>query len=115
LGYRRYLLRNAPSALVDESAAATTLESSHYRAEVDVERGTLSSLVDLAARRELLQVDSPFAFNQYAYDQYGSASNFNHLSGRIPWGGMWLLGRRPLAEQGVLAARSRTALAARVG
>ena len=114
LGYRRYLLRNEPSALVDESAAATTLESSHYRAEVDVERGTLSSLVDLAARRELLQVDSPFAFNQYVYDQYGSASNFNHLSGRIPWGGMWLLGRRSVAEQGVVVERSRTSLADRV-
>src|SRR5438093_187399 len=114
LGYRRYLLRNAPSALVDDSAAATTLESSHYRAEVDVERGTLSSLVDLATRRELLQLDSPFAFNQYIYDQYGSASNFTHLSGRIPWGDMWLLGRRSVAEKGVVIERSRTSLADRV-
>jgi hypothetical protein len=116
LGYRRYVLRARPPSAAEDLKGAldATLESDRYRAEVDVERGVLVSLVDLATGRELLQADSPFGFNQYIYDRYASAAHFNHLSGRIPRGDLWLLGGRSVAEQGVTVKRSRTPLADRL-
>src|SRR5262249_3383020 len=58
--------------------------------------------------------DSPFGFNQYVYDRYASAPHFNHLSGRIPEAGPWLLGRRAVAGRGVVVARTRTAVSDRL-
>jgi hypothetical protein len=114
LGYRRYVLRAGASRAVEEDVAGAKLESDRYRAEVDVEQGTLAGLVDVASGRELVQADSPFGFNQYVYDRYASAAHFNHLSGRIPRADLWLLGRRSVAGQGVVVERSRTSLADRV-
>jgi hypothetical protein len=115
-GYRRYRLRDGAisGSEADPPAPVSMLENERYRVEVDVASGTATSLLDLRTGREIVFADSPFGFNQYVYDRYTSAPHFNHLSGRIPEGGPWLLGRRAVAGRGVAVARTRTAVADRL-
>jgi glycosyl hydrolase family 38 len=115
-GYRRYRLRAGavPWSGADAEPPDSTLENEHYRVEVDIASGTATSLIDRRTGREIVFADSPFGFNQYVYDRYASAPHFNHLSGRIPEGGLWLLGRRAVAARGVVVARTRTAVADRL-
>lgn len=115
-GYRRYRLRAGAVAGsgADPEPPDSTLENEHYRVEVDIGSGTATSLIDRRTGREIVFADSPFGFNQYVYDRYASAPHFNHLSGRIPEGGSWLLGRRAVAGHGVVVARTRTAVADRL-
>ncbi|MFZ0215966.1 MAG: hypothetical protein WAM30_08500, partial [Candidatus Dormiibacterota bacterium] len=112
-GYRRYAVRAATTDPAAPPAPDAVLENGTYRVDVDTVAGVLRSVRDLAQGRELVEPDSPFGANQYVYDRYGSAPEFNHLSGRIPQAGAWLLGSRSVATDGVLVARERTPIADR--
>ena len=115
-GFRRYRLQAGAVAgsEAEPEPPDSTLENERYRVEVDIASGTARSLIDLRTGREIVFADSPFGFNQYVYDRYASAPHFNHLSGRIPEGGPWLLGRRAVAGRGVVVARTRTAVTDRL-
>jgi hypothetical protein len=115
-GFRRYRLQAGAVAgfEAEPEPPDSTLENERYRVEVDIASGTVRSLIDRRTGREIVFADSPFGFNQYMYDRYASAPHFNHLSGRIPEGGPWLLGRRTVAGRGVVVARTRTAVADRM-
>jgi Glycosyl hydrolases family 38 N-terminal domain len=115
-GFRRYRLQRGAAAGSEGETRTpdSTLENERYRVEVDIASGTVRSLIDLGYGREIVFAGSLFGFNQYVYDRYASAPHFNHLSGRIPEGGPWLLGGRAVASRGVVVARTRTAVADRL-
>jgi hypothetical protein len=100
----------------ESGAAAITvadnniLEDERLRTVVDIERGTITSLIDLTDASQLVDPASAFGFNAYVYDRYASAPYFNHLSSRIPYGSRWLLGDRSLARNGTLVARTSNAI-----
>jgi hypothetical protein len=113
LGYRRYaLVDDAGGAAVAlarvERGGDALLQNEHYRLELDVAEARVASLRDLAAGRELVEADSPFGFDQYIYDRYATASHVNHLSGRVPDAGQWLLGSRTAGRLGAVTRRVRT-------
>jgi hypothetical protein len=113
LGYRRYrLVGDAGGAVVEpvraERSGDAVLQNEHYRLELDAAGARVASLRDLAAGRELVEADSPFGFNQYVYERYATAAHVNHLSGRVPAAGQWLLGSRTVGRLGVVTRRVRT-------
>jgi hypothetical protein len=115
LGYRRYMLvDDVGGPLVElariERGGDAVLQNEHYRLELDVAGGRVASIRDLAAGRELVESDSPFGFDQYVYDRYATASQVNHLSGRVPDAGQWLLGGRTVGRLGAVTRRVRTAV-----
>jgi hypothetical protein len=70
LGYRRFDVVAAGAA---PRAGAGSLESEHYRLEVDVESGCATSLVDKQLGVELVDAASAFGLGQVVHDRYGSA------------------------------------------
>jgi len=84
------------------------LDTERIGAWLDVLTGCLTSLTVNGA--ELVNRDSAFGFNQYVYDRYATASRVNHLSSRLAPAGLWLLAGRDVAGDGVLAARTSSAL-----
>jgi Glycosyl hydrolases family 38 N-terminal domain len=104
-GYARYAIvadRDGVPAPTESNSA--TLESETITGRLDVRAGTVAALNDL------VNGDSAFGFNQYVYDRYATASRVNHLSSRLGAPGMWLLAERGVADDGVLIARTSSAL-----
>ena len=114
LGFKTWVLRPRTGGGAVESGSGR-VGRGHYEIEVDVGAGTLRSLLDREAGRELVEDGSPFGFNQYVYDRYATAPNVNHLSGRVgEESGLWLLGERAVATDGVLLRHERSPLADRL-
>jgi hypothetical protein len=107
-GYARYELveDGAAESGEEEGRPEPAIENEHYRLDLDLPSGCVSSIVDKSGGRELVNGESPFGFNHYVYDRYTSAPHFNHLSGRIEATDLSLLGRRTGAAHGVVTARS---------
>jgi hypothetical protein len=104
-GWARYDLvagNDTPDAV--SVGGSDVLDDGRLRVRLDVERGTVASLVDLVDETEFVDGGSAFGFNSYVYDRYASAAHFNHLSSRIPHGSRWLLGERSLARSGAIVA-----------
>jgi hypothetical protein len=69
VGFRRYTLvpgRAAPAARGPDA----TLESEHYRVELDPDDGCVTSLLDRELGLELVDSASTFGFGQYVHDRY---------------------------------------------
>src|SRR5699024_5205872 len=82
---------------------APVLENEFLRVEYDESRSCIASIRDLAGDRELVNADSVFGFDQYVYDEYTTASGYNHHSNRSSSSSkLELLGRRNLAGPSVL-------------
>ena len=95
------------------SGDGLTLESPHYRLEIDRRDGFIMSITDLASGRELVDADAPFGFNEYIYDRYTSGPGVNHLSGRIQDVDLTLFGSRTTGSNASLVSRSTDAVADR--
>ena len=50
---------------------------------VDLATGTLSSIVDKATGRELVNPDAALGFNHYVYDRYATVGQSNHNSSKF--------------------------------
>jgi alpha-mannosidase len=66
IGYKTYLLRDAPAAPPAPSSAAV-LENAEYRIELDPASGAIRSIYDKSLRRDLADATSPYRFAQYLY------------------------------------------------
>lgn len=99
---------DAPAAAID--GGSDILDDGRLRVAVDLDRGTVTSVVDLADGTELVDAASAFGFNAYVYDRYTTAPHFNHLSSRIADGASWLLGQRSLGRNGLLVSRESNAV-----
>ena len=112
LGYVRLDVQAAPEASAahrPDNAPETTalealvLQNEFLRVEYDDVRSCIASIRDLAGDRELVNADSVLGFDQYVYDEYTTASGFNHHSNRSSSSSkLELLGSRNLAEPSVL-------------
>ncbi|GAA1488779.1 glycoside hydrolase family 38 C-terminal domain-containing protein [Brachybacterium sacelli] len=111
LGYVRLDVRAAPetsAARRSDTAEGTALEAlvlqnEFLRVEYDANRSCITSIRDLAGDRELVNPDSVLGFDQYVYDEYTTASGFNHHSNRSSSSSkLELLGSRSLAGPSVL-------------
>ena len=108
-GFARYAIV-ADGERVPEPVAGDpeALASERFAARLDARSGCLTSLTDGGV--ELVNAASEFGFNQYVYDRYATASRVNHLSSRVGEAGLWLLGSREVAGDGVLVERTSSAL-----
>jgi len=68
VGYKAYALREAKAALPAPHAAAEgAIENQYYRVVVDPESGAVKSIFDKELNKELVNVSSPYTFDQYLY------------------------------------------------
>jgi hypothetical protein len=111
-GYARYELVEGGEISGDGESGSldSVMENEHYRLELDLLEGCVSSLVDKNDGRELVSAGCPFGLNQYVYDRYTSAPHFNHLSGRIEAMDLSLLGQRSAGSHTVVTGRSSNAV-----
>jgi hypothetical protein len=112
-GFARYAIVPDDAGVPEPGAGdPAQLDSAGFTARLDVARGCLASLVDMASGAELVNGASAFGFGQYVYDRYGTASRANHLSSQAGGAaaGRWLLASRETAGDGVLVARTASAL-----
>ena len=85
-----------------ELGPAWQIQNEFYRVDVDPRSGTITSVFDKRAGRELVNASAYAGLNQYVYDRYSTAPHINHLTGHVEatdshlalLGGRWL-GRRP--------------------
>jgi hypothetical protein len=64
-------------------ADPTRLENEHLAVTVDLATGTLSSIVDKATGREVVNADAALGFNHYVYDRYATVGQSNHNSSKF--------------------------------
>ncbi|HEY6292376.1 MAG TPA: polysaccharide lyase family protein [Terriglobia bacterium] len=72
LGYRCYQVvepheHSSPEPGEASLPTADVLENTYYRIEVDPQAGAIKSVLDKQINRELVDVSSPYRFNQYLY------------------------------------------------
>lgn len=109
-GWARYDLHPASLRVEKEQANELVLDDGVLHVELALQDGTVASLVDRASGRELVDGTSAFGFNGYLYDRYGTGTRANHLSGRVPEAGPWLLAGRSLARDGAVVERTTNAV-----
>lgn len=79
------------------------LENEFLRVDVDLQTASIRSIVDKTLGVELVNADATFGFNAYVYDELGSGSGLNHMSGHLEANpNLALLGRRTLARPAAL-------------
>ncbi len=84
-----------------------TLENEHLRVRFDERRSCITSLVELATGRELVNQDALVGFNAYVYDRYTTAGAFNHMANMSETSPeLELLGSRSLARPCAVLERS---------
>ena len=115
VGYARFdVVPGAEAASATKPVAEFTLESPHYRVEIDPRNGFIASIIDRSNNRELVDADAPFGFNEYIYDRYTSGTSWNHLSGRIQDVDLTLFGSRSTATNASVISRTTDAVADRI-
>lgn len=97
-----------------EVADPFTLETRFYTVKVDPRAGYVASIIDRETGRELVDDASPFGFNEYIYDRYATAANFNHLSGRVQDAELTLHGSRSTAGHASLVSRESDGVSERL-
>jgi Glycosyl hydrolases family 38 N-terminal domain/Glycosyl hydrolases family 38 C-terminal domain len=118
LGFRRYKL--VPAAFAHGTPGpASTLENEHYRVELDLESGCVTSLFDRELGLELVDGASPFGFGQYVYDRYAGWLSATLRPGGEPAPGAALEGEarvesRTPARNGLVVERVSTPVEERV-
>ncbi len=89
---------------------AWQVENEFYRVVVDPEDGTLASIFDKRAGRELVNTGGYARMNQYVHERYSTAPHVNHLSGHIESvpGDLALLAGRSVGRRPSLVRAVRT-------
>ncbi len=107
-GYRRYRVTTAPAGSEPAQAAPdrNSLETDQIALRVDLERGTIASILHKPTGHDVVDGGAPFGFNGYIHDRYATAPGFNHLSSRLHRAGAWLLGARGTGSLGVVVERT---------
>jgi hypothetical protein len=103
-------------ALTTSAAELFTLENEYLRVRVDPRTSAISSLVELATGRELVDAGAPTGFNAYVYDEYGSSgAGVNHLANKL-WSSdrLELLASRSTGGPAVLVERVTDAVEERL-
>ena len=116
LGYVRLdVVEGGPVPPAEDLGPAGTLENEHYRLTYDLRAGAVTSLIDRATGRELVNQGAAAAgLGQYVYERYTTAPGFNHLSGHVVAADLTLLGSRSLAGPAVPLRAERTAVGERL-
>lgn len=97
-GYRTYpLARPRPSA--KRTSTNAQLETPFFRAEFDLRRGGLASLIDRTSGRQLVDLASPYALGQFLHERFDHEQMlaFHQAYGRE--GYTWWKGDLPLGTQ----------------
>ncbi|MDQ3657371.1 MAG: alpha-mannosidase [Chloroflexota bacterium] len=107
-GYTRYILASGTTSIASEPVAERQphLENDHLAVDIDLEHGTIRSLLDRTNQRELVDEAAPFGFNAYIHDRYTSGTGFNHLSSKMGRAQPWLLGGRGTGSYGLVTSHS---------
>ena len=106
-GYVRYALApGQEKTAAGAGAPAEELSTTHFTVELDLAKGVISSLQDVAGNRELIDTTAPFGFGAYIYDRYTTAAGFNHLSSRTGSAQPWMLGSRASGAYGLVTSRA---------
>jgi len=73
MGYRTYAVSSdePPPAALAADEKTGIIESPHFRAAVDAQRGRISSLIDKRSGRELVDAAAPHGFGQYLHERFG--------------------------------------------
>ena len=100
---------------VTEIQNSLMLENEHLRVRVNLRSASISSIVEVATGREVLNTDSLFGGNEYIYDLYTSAGGFNHQSNKTSTSDeLELLGDRRRARPAALISRVSDAVEERL-
>lgn len=91
LGYRTYEAHGSipsgayrmPDALAD--AKAGTIENSYYKITLDPRRGGITSIIEKATGRELVDRASPHAVGQYLYERFDSNNVKGFMTAYARW------------------------------
>lgn len=91
LSYRRLLLREvepggfapSPEASATAEQGDVVLENRHYRVVVDRERGCITSWIDKALNRELVDTTDEWGFGQFLYTEGGEGTRL--VSNQSDW------------------------------
>jgi hypothetical protein len=65
----------AVQAVLGEAGETPALENRHFRLTVDAQRGGITSLVDKATGRELVDQNAPYSLGEYLYVSGGDGTN----------------------------------------
>ena len=115
VGFTRFdVVSGGDPARTREIANPFTLSSRFYTVTVDERSGFIASIVDRDTGRELVDDAAPFGFNEYVYDRYATAPNFNHLSGRVQDVDLSLHGSRSVAGHASLLSRDSDPVGERI-
>jgi alpha-mannosidase len=80
LGYKCYTMRPAvPKPAKPPASVGTILENAYYRVALDPETGAVKSIFDKQLNKELVNVSSPYRFDQYLYVTGGDEPVRNRL------------------------------------
>jgi hypothetical protein len=102
LGYTRFRLVAGAPVPVKDRPGQVAIESDRYRVTVSGDAAGISSIIDLASGRDLVNRDALFGFNAYVFDRYGTATRVDHLSGRVFTRALDLVAERRAGEAGVV-------------
>jgi hypothetical protein len=98
-------------AAVVEELDGWQIENEYYRVSVDPRDGTLASVFDKRAGRELVNAAAYARMNQYVHDRYSTVPHVNHLSGHIEaHDNLALLAGRSIGRRPSLVRATRTAI-----
>ncbi len=108
IGYVRYQLLPAESTGTagELDRSGSLFANDHFSVALDLDRGSLASIVDRSGQRELVNDSAPYGFNAYIHDRYTSGTGFNHLSSKMGRAQPWMLGARGTGEYGLITART---------
>ncbi|WP_114597568.1 glycoside hydrolase family 38 C-terminal domain-containing protein [Renibacterium salmoninarum] len=108
--------QNSPATPVEiqhsDGANPYLLANEFFAVRIDARAGTVSSIFDKRAEKELVNQDAVFGFNGYVYDTYASAGAQNHNSSKqyeTP-GKLTLLAGRSISTAAALITSSSEAL-----
>lgn len=112
VGHARVDVVAGTGPAVAEELDTWQIENEYYRVNVDPREGTLTSVFDKRAGRELVNAAGYAGMNQYVHERYSTAPHVNHLSGHIeaPRGDLALLAGRSIGRRASLLRAVRTAV-----
>lgn len=112
VGHARVDVVAGTGPAVAEELDGWQIENEYYRVSVDPREGTLTSIFDKRAGRELVNAAAYAGMNQYVHERYSTAPHVNHLSGHIEaaHGDLALLAGRSIGRRASLVRATRTAV-----
>ncbi|MGN9909796.1 glycoside hydrolase family 38 C-terminal domain-containing protein [Phytohabitans sp. LJ34] len=112
VGHARVDVVAGTGPAVAEELDGWQIENEYYRVSVDPREGTLTSVFDKRAGRELVNAAAYAGMNQYVHERYSTAPHVNHLSGHVeaPHGDLALLAGRSIGRRASLVRATRTAV-----